>query len=337
MPNRNEILIETLRGSVQPLENIPELLKDRDIYDENGYVDTYLMTATLEFMSHLAIVETNVMKALHKMLGIDETPPKSSSKDASGEEWSAEEILKQCYLENNRMKLPLVQFNKKTYAEVKKRIEKAGGRWIGGNVQAFEFPFNADRVFKQLQTSGYCDLAQEFQFFETPADVADLLISIIGEIRKDDRVLEPSAGRGALVRAIHRSCPSVVVDCYEIMPENREILQKNLGIRLKGEDFMTECFDQYSLIIANPPFNKNQDVDHIRKMYELLSVGGRMAAVCSTHWVSSSEKKCTEFRLWLKRVDAKIMDIKVGAFKESGTNIDTKLIYIKKCYSTTLF
>jgi hypothetical protein len=48
------------------------------------------------------------------------------------------------------LKLPLVQFNKKSYAEAKKWIEEAGGSWQGGKVQGFTFPFNADRVFSIL-------------------------------------------------------------------------------------------------------------------------------------------------------------------------------------------
>lgn len=58
--------------------------------------------------------------------------------------------------------------------------------------------------------------------FETPAEVADWLVMLAGGIHEDDTVLEPSAGRGALIKAIHRACPSVAVACYELMPENRE-------------------------------------------------------------------------------------------------------------------
>lgn len=55
--------------------------------------------------------------------------------------------------------------------------------------------------------------------FETPVDVADWLVMLAGGINEADTVLEPSAGRGALIKAIHRSCPSVIVKCYELMPE----------------------------------------------------------------------------------------------------------------------
>ena len=337
MQSRNEILIEALRGSMQPLSTIPELLKGRDIYDETGHVDCDFMMAILEFMSDLACIQNNAMKALQNMLGIDESPAKESPKNDSGAKWSPEEILKHCTLENNMLKIPLVQFNKKSYAEVKKRIEEAGGKWEGGSTQAFKFPFDANRVFNQLQTTGRCNLAQEFQFFETPAELADLLVSLAGGVRDTDNILEPSAGRGALIKAVHRSCPSAIVDCYELMPENREILNGISGVRIKGENFITECHDTYSLIIANPPFSNNQDVDHTMKMYDLLCAGGRMAVICSSHWKLSSEKKCVKFRAWLENVGANVSDIKEGAFKESGTGVNTTIISIIKHYSDVLF
>ena len=84
-----------------------------------------------------------------------------------------EEILKHCTLEDSVLKLPKVQFNKKSYAEAKKWIEEAGGSWQGGKIQGFTFPFNPERVFSILKEGKRCDLQKDFQFFETPADIAD--------------------------------------------------------------------------------------------------------------------------------------------------------------------
>ena len=166
MQSRNETLIKALHGSIEPLSEIPALLKDRDIYDDTGHVDCDFMMALLEFMSDLMTIENNAMKALQNMLGIDEQPAGKASKEDTGAKWSADEILKHCTLKDNMLKLPPTQFNKQSYVEVKKRIEEAGGEWVGGKIQAFRFPFDASRVFNQLHTTGRCNLAQEFQFFE---------------------------------------------------------------------------------------------------------------------------------------------------------------------------
>ena len=331
MTNRKKNLIEALHGSYMFVANLPELIDRETIYDKTGHVDTEFLESILTFMSQMATVTNNVNKALARLLGIEETSQDKKGNADNGSKWNVEDILKHCTLEDGIMKLPNVQFNKKSYAEAKKWIEEAGGSWTGGKVQGFTFPFNPERVFSILNQGTRCNLAQDFQFFETPAEVADWLVMLAGGIHKDDVVLEPSAGRGALVKAIHRSCPEVTVDCFEMMPENKELLSGLGGINLIGDDF-TQFYNEkkYTKIIANPPFSGNQDIDHIRIMYDKLESGGTLASITSAHWVFGSEKKCVEFRVWLDNVGGKKYEIEEGAFKESGTGIKTMAVVITK-------
>lgn len=44
----------------------------------------------------------------------------------------AKEILNQCTVEGNVVKLPGVQLERKKYIEVKKHLELIGGKWKGG-------------------------------------------------------------------------------------------------------------------------------------------------------------------------------------------------------------
>ena len=311
--------------------NLPELIDKETIYDSTGHVDTEFMTAILEFMSRMAQVTNDVNKSLARLLGIEETEGKKNAKEDNGSRWSVEEILKHCTLEDNVLKLPQVQFNKKSYAEAKKWIEEAGGSWQGGKVQGFIFPFNPERVFSILNEGKRCNLAQDFQFFETPSDVADWLVMLAGGIHEHDKVLEPSAGRGALVRAIHRSCPDAVVDCYEMMPENKELLLRLGGINIIGDDFTKSTIGKkYTKIIANPPFSGNQDIRHVRMMYDMLEQGGTLASITSAHWEFAEEKTCRDFRKWLEDVGGAKYEIESGAFKESGTGVRTLAIVIKR-------
>lgn len=311
--------------------NLPELIDKETIYDSTGHVDTEFMTAILEFMSRMAQVTNDVNKSLARLLGIEETEGKKNAKEDNGSRWRVEEILKHCTLEDNVLKLPQVQFNKKSYAEAKKWIEEAGGSWQGGKVQGFTFPFNPERVFSILNEGKRCNLAQDFQFFETPPDVADWLVMLVGGIHEHDKVLEPSAGRGALVKAIHRSCPDAVVDCYEMMPENKELLAGLEGINIIGNDFTKSTIGKkYTKIIANPPFSGNQDIRHVRMMYDMLEQGGTLASITSAHWEFAEEKTCRDFRQWLEDVGGATYEIESGAFKESGTGIRTLAIVIKR-------
>jgi hypothetical protein len=330
MTNKKENLIALLRGSVAQLKDITTAVDGIDIYTETGHVDTdFLMDALIcvnEFMTASNLVVNTISSLLAPNVVVEE----KEKKDDSGSKWSVEDILKHCTLEDNVLKLPRVQFNKKSYAEAKKWIEEAGGSWQGGKVQGFTFPFNADRVFSILHEGKRCNLQQDFQFFATPPEVADWLVMLAGGVHEDEKVLEPSAGTGAIIDAIHRSCKDLVVDCFELMPENKELLSKKSNINILGDDFTTYDLGLYDKIIANPPFSKNQDIRHVKRMYEHLNNGGTVAAIMSCHWKIASEKECADFREWLKDVHAKICDIEEGSFKQSGTGIETTAVIIQK-------
>ena len=330
MTNKKETLIKMLRGSVEQLNRLEDMMDGLTVMDETDHVDNDFLMEMLTCVNAFMDASNKVISKVSSLLAPDAPMDKKGEQSDEGKKWSVEEILKHCTLENNILKLPQVQFNKKSYAEAKKWIEEAGGSWQGGKVQGFTFPFNAERVFSILKDGKRCNLQQEYQFFETPDGVADWLIMLAGGIHEDDTVLEPSAGRGALIKAIHRACPSVMVECYELMPENREFLHSLGNVILLGEDFAKDSVGSYSKIIANPPFANNQDIDHVRLMYDRLEEGGTLAAITSPHWKFASEKKCDVFRRWIDEVHGQVFEIGAGEFKESGTSISTMAIVIKK-------
>lgn len=328
--NNKETLIKTLRGSVDQLNRLEDMMDGLTVMDETDHVDNDFLMEMLTCVNAFMDASNKVISKVSSLLAPDAPMDKKGEQSDEGKKWSVEEILRHCTLENNILKLPQVQFNKKSYAEAKKWIEEAGGSWQGGKVQGFTFPFNAERVFSILKDGKRCNLQQEYQFFETPDSVADWLIMLAGGIHEDDTVLEPSAGRGALIKAIHRACPSVMVECYELMPENREFLHSLGNVILLGEDFAKDSVGSYSKIIANPPFANNQDIDHVRLMYDRLEEGGTLAVITSPHWKFASEKKCDVFRRWIDEVHGQVFEIGAGEFKESGTSISTMAIVIKK-------
>ena len=328
MTNNKRVLIERLNGSLEPFRSLPDAILKEDIYTETGHVDIDFMTAILKYMAEQEDVCLRVMQALSHLLRCDDVDDKKDKEDKSGVKWTAEHILQNCTFRDNTLYLPKVQLHKKSYSEAKKRIEEAGGKW-NTKKQGFTFDFDAVRVCGILMQGKQCNLAQEFQYFATPDTVADRVCAKFSSLSADMTILEPSAGRGSLVRAIRRRCQDALVDCYELMPENKEFLIKEKGVVFKGDNF-EDCRDRYQRIIANPPFSKNQDIKHVMKMYDLLEEGGEMSVIMSRHWQIANEKTCTDFRAWLASVDAVVEDIDQGEFKESGTAIATALVYIKK-------
>ncbi|MFP3835380.1 hypothetical protein [Chryseobacterium sp. SIMBA_028] len=242
---------------------------------------------------------------------------------------TTEEILQKCTIDNTVVKLPEIQLERNAYMDVKKKLELIGGKWKSGKVQGFVFEQDPTDLLSQILSGEKRNLKKEFQFFGTPDKLADELV-MYANLQNNDTILEPSAGQGAIIKAINKVC-DVVPDCYELMDVNISILHKsNFVYSFIGSDFLKNNGKLYSKIIANPPFTKNQDIDHLQKMYKCLADGGRLVCITSESWVTGSQKKQSDFRNWLKEREAKVIDIPRGAFKESGTMVGGKIVIINK-------
>lgn len=126
--------------------------------------------------------------------------PKATLKDIAT-------VWQKCSVKDNVLKLPSEQLDRHIYDEVKKQLEAVGGKWKGGKTQGFVFPDLADvnDVLTQLLNGkDYQQEKKDFQFFGTPEAVADRIVSHIDIIYDSSKVLEPSAGRGALIKAVRK-------------------------------------------------------------------------------------------------------------------------------------
>lgn len=240
-----------------------------------------------------------------------------------------QEILQKCTVEGMVVKLPEGQLERTMYVKVSKSLEGIGGKWNKKSM-GFIFPVDPTEMLNEIAGGKKINLQKQFQFFATPSRLCDKIVSL-ANINEKHSILEPSAGDGAIVKAIAREIPNKIVDCFELMGVNRMILEKNPNVNLIGNDFITEQVDRkYDRIIANPPFKGNQDIEHLYKMYDCLKEGGRVVCITSTHWKNSSNKKETEFRKWLDKKSAITEDVDAGEFKESGTMVPTVIIMIVK-------
>lgn len=180
-------------------------------------------------------------------------------------------------------------------------------------------------------------------FFPTPPDLARKMVRWAGETA-GKRVLEPSAGSGNLIKAIQgyaTGADNVRVVAVEHAPTLAESLRETRRMTLYANDrnFEIHCKDfmecngdlgQFGMVIMNPPFERGQDVDHIRHAYGYLKPGGVLVSVVCEGPFFRSDRKSTEFREWLGSVGAEVEKLPQGAFKESGTSVRARLIRIER-------
>ena len=164
---------------------------------------------------------------------------------------------------------------------------------------------------------------KEFNFFETPTELADKMANLLSGIGRDARILEPSAGRGSLIAALKRAIkyPIKPVEFCEIQADFANHIKQMGGIQV-AEDF--EAYNPgevYDGIIMNPPYAKNQAKTHLNHAWDCLVPGGSIVALvneAAASWVDD------EFYGHIFYRDEMARD----AFKE--TKIKTVLFLINK-------
>lgn len=133
-------------------------------------------------------------------------------------------------------------------------------------------------------------------FFPTPPEVAKALV-FLAEIGPGHEVLEPSAGIGSLAEAIREAHPEAELTCIEWRPSLCKILRLKCFETIEA-DFL-KARGAVDRIVMNPPFEKGQDIDHVRHAYDLLKPGGRLVAIMSAGSFQRSCRKSREFSEWL--------------------------------------
>lgn len=246
---------------------------------------------------------------------------------------TVQEIIDNCQVDGLVVKLPPGQLDRKLYEQVAKTLQGIGGAWKGGKIAGFVFKTDPTTLLQRLQSGERINLKKDFQFFETPDELADMMALRLMATPKHS-ILEPSAGQGALIKAVLRRVPEAQITAYELMPENLMVLARadfSSQVFLAGEDFLkTTVSNFYHRIIANPPFSNNQDIEHIYRMFEILRPGGRMVTLSSNHWRISGNGKEARFRAFLEFHNAYVEDIPAGTFSKSGTQVATCMITIQK-------
>jgi type I restriction-modification system DNA methylase subunit len=252
------------------------------------------------------------------------------------------QILSQMTIDENTTTLTGT-LDRKMYVEINEVIETLGGHWSrkdkchiwdcnpGDKLNEILNP-QTKTVTTTLETAN--ERKKTFQAFYTPDHIADTLVRHCEDkypYAVPATILEPSAGDGQLLKAIRRKWTNATIDCCELDPGARSKLSEIAGVNLVGDDFLQYQTDtRYELIIANPPFNKHQDILHIQKMYDLLSDNGIIVTVCGYHSFDASHKVDVAFRDWLSTLDYAEYEIDPGEFKSSGTMVSSKLLVIDK-------
>ncbi|MFD6094771.1 class I SAM-dependent methyltransferase [Nocardiopsis flavescens] len=173
---------------------------------------------------------------------------------------------------------------------------KAAGEQSEPRARRNRFSRPAADVLAEMRT-GHFEAVLERPHLPTPAESASKLLPF-AELRPGARVLEPSAGDGALVRALADHGVDLHIDMVEKDPAHtpalRQLIAEGKATSLRQGDFLSltppPVFD---LIVMAPP--APVQVLHIEHAYNCLAPGGHLVAAVAERFLHPRDPRTKRF------------------------------------------
>lgn len=219
------------------------------------------------------------------------------------------------------------QLDRKLYERTNKALEAAGGKW-NRKAKAHLFEADATERIEQMLATGSIEVPKdEFNFFPSPPAVVARLLAL-ADIRPGMRVLEPSAGKGAIAYACADA--GAKVDCYELMEANFVALAGDARLGpVRHMDFLAQAPEvSYDRVVMNPPFIRQLDIKHVLHALKFLKPGGLLVSVMASSVTFRDNRLTQEFRDLVRARGGDIEALPDGSFKASGTNVNTVIVTI---------
>ena len=239
-------------------------------------------------------------------------------------------VLEECRVEGTSVFLP-ANLDRKLYEQVNKALMAMGGKW-NRSVKAHVFGDDPSELMEQaLETGEITDIKKEIQYFPTPETVVDVMLQELRKFADVKRVLEPSAGEGAIATRLEGAGYKVEV-CEMHMPFRAKLAASGFKVLPEIDFLAVKANGVYDAVVANPPFSKQQDVDHVSHMLDMVKPGGVVVAVMSAGVEFRDNKKTNMFREKLNSMcgSHEIVNLPDGAFKASGTMVSTVLLVAER-------
>ncbi len=220
--------------------------------------------------------------------------------------------------------------DRKLYLDTAKVLEAAGGKW-NRRERAHLFDGDAaDAIEPVILTGEITSKRQQFGYFPTPNPIVQQLLNHAA-IEPGMRVLEPSAGRGAI--ALAAVSAGATVDCVEIQPDHADAIRDahHPDVTVLVADFLTTSPQPvYDRVVMNPPFARQADIAHVNHAWTALKPGGRLVAVMSAGVTFRQTAVAVAFRSRLEALGGELHPLPDGAFKESGTGVNTVIAVLPR-------
>jgi len=215
------------------------------------------------------------------------------------------------------------QLDPNLYQRTKKVIIAAGGAW-NRKAATHLFPSDAADAVDAMLTTGEVTRPQDFGYFPTPAPVLERMLRL-AVLEPGMRILEPSAGRGAIAKPL--ADLGYDVDCVELLDDNAlAIKDGGYAATLTVGDFLSmPAAPVYERVLMNPPFGRQSDIRHVLHAHGFLAPGGLLVSVMSNAVTFRTNRLTEDFRILVGHCGGAVQPLPAGSFTVSGTEVHTVL------------
>lgn len=232
-------------------------------------------------------------------------------------------------VEGNLARITCGQLDRKLYAEVNDALAALGGKWNRAK-KGHLFEVDPRSAIEQVAVDGeFSNEARDFEFFATPYAVTERLLALV-DLKPGDKVLEPSCGEGSLIGAVLQRYPGVEIHAFDVRESAvAKVRAKYPAVRVTQVDFLSmKPGVRYRAVVMNPPFSRQQDIDHVLHAHRFLAKGGKLVSVMGAGVSFRTNRKAVEFREFVEGHGGSIEELPAGSFKTSGTNVNTCVVEI---------
>ncbi len=195
-----------------------------------------------------------------------------------------------------------------------------------------EFQKAKTHYFANQKLKGKRDSRQGIDYYPTPEPLGLKMVEW-ADVRKNERVLEPSAGHGAIARYFPE-------DTHRTLVEPSNDLASRAALKAPGARVVVDRFEnlhitnKYDAIVMNPPFGTGGKtaIDHLKKAIDHLANGGRIVALLPLGQGAKRFEDLVDSDLWLRNglVLRATIDLPSVTFERAGTTINAFVAVIEK-------
>lgn len=185
--------------------------------------------------------------------------------------------------------------------------------------------------FAEGKKRGRRDQREGADYFATPEPVGLKMVEW-ADIRPGDKVLEPSAGHGAIARFFPETADRTLVEPSANLASRAALSSPGANVlEHRFEDL--HAVNKYQAIVMNPPFGAGGStaVDHIAKAANHLADGGRIVAL-----IPRGPSADAKYEKFMESPAAKgiyqvaDIDMPTSTFERAGTKVATRIVVLDR-------